>query len=103
MQEVLENWQAKHSDVLVSPMRKPPYVSRRDSPANVFRKEIEKAEAEGVSRDQLVLQLTNSDVSHLKRDASLAVTDISFADGVMRFLGVRVEEGAVSKSAIQRL
>ena len=84
-------------------MRKPPYVPRRDSPANIFRKEIEKAEAEGVSRDQMVLQLTLNDVNHLKRDGSLPIADISFADGVMRYLGVRVEEGSVSKSAIQRL
>ena len=84
-------------------MRKPPYVARRDSPANVFRKEIEKAEAEGIARDQMVLQFTLNDVNHLKRDGSLAITDISFADGVMRYLGVRIEEGAVTKSVLQRL
>lgn len=83
-------------------MRKPPYVARRDSPANIFRKEIEKAEAEGVSRDDMVLKFTLNDANHLKRDGSLPVADISFADGVMRYLGVRIEEGAVTKSVLQR-
>lgn len=73
----------------------------RRAPASAhFRKQIEAAEADGVQRDDMLLRLTLSDVSHLKRDRDLAVTDISFKDGVMRYLGVRVEQGGVTDSAL---
>jgi hypothetical protein len=49
----------------------------------------------------MVLRLTLTDVSKLKRDTSLAVADISFSSGAMRFLGVRVEEGGVAESVLQ--
>jgi hypothetical protein len=72
------------------------------APAVQFRAEIEKAEADGVARDTLLLRLTIGDANKLKRDNSLAVTDISFADGVMWFLGVKTEQGGVAVSALQR-
>lgn len=75
---------------------------RRTSSAERFRSEIEQAEAEGVAREDMVLELTLSDVSQLKRDPSLAVADIGFADGVMRFLGVRIQEGGVTESRLVR-
>ena len=50
----------------------------------------------------MVLRLTLSDVAHLKRDASLALEDISFRDGVMRFLGVQIEPGGVAESVLER-
>jgi hypothetical protein len=65
-----------------------------------FRREIEKAEAAGVPRDEMSLQLTLSDVSQIRRDRSLAVEDISFAGGVMRFLGVKIQEGGVAVSVL---
>lgn len=68
--------------------------------AAYFRSEIEKAEAAGATREDMILKLTLSDMSRLRRDRSLSVTDISFADGVMRFLGVRVDEGGVAVSAL---
>lgn len=74
----------------------------RRSSAAQFRREIEKAEADGVSREDMMLRLTLSDVTHLKRDPELAVSDISFADGVMRFLGVKVEQGGVATSILDR-
>ena len=40
------------------------------------------------------------DVSHLRRDRSLAVDDLSFAGGVMKFLGVIVREGGVTASKL---
>jgi hypothetical protein len=72
------------------------------SPAARFRTEIEKAAAEGVARDEMTLHLTYSDVTRLKRDAQVPLPDITFADGVMRFLGVRVEQGGVAASALER-
>lgn len=74
--------------------------ARLQDAATYFRSEIEKAEAAGASRDEMILRLTLSDVSRLRRDRNLAVTDISFVDGVMRFLGVRVDEGGVSASVL---
>jgi hypothetical protein len=65
-----------------------------------FRNEIEKAEAAGAVRADMILRLTLSDVSRLRRDRNIAVTDISYVDGVMRFLGVRVDEGGVTTSVL---
>jgi hypothetical protein len=73
---------------------------RRPSAAIRLRSQIEKAEAAGVDRPEMTLRLTHADASHLKRDPELAVSDITFTDGVMRFLGVKVEEGGVAESAL---
>ncbi|HEX6859002.1 MAG TPA: hypothetical protein VF138_02210 [Caulobacteraceae bacterium] len=48
----------------------------------------------------MLLRLTHGDASELKRDRTLAVEDISFADGVMRFLGVKAELGGVTSSRL---
>jgi hypothetical protein len=81
-------------------MKPMPIHSRRTSPAVRFRDQIEMAEADGFGRPQMMLRMTHADASLLKRDPSLAVSDISFADGIMRFLGVRVEEGGVAESVL---
>lgn len=65
-----------------------------------FRAAIEKAEAGGASRADMVLRLTLRDVADLKRDRSVAIEDISFADGVMRYIGVRVAPGGVAVSVL---
>ncbi len=77
----------------------PPPPGRR-SPAGRLREQIEKAEATGLGRPQMMLRLTHADASLLKRDPELAVSDISFSDGVMRFLGVKVEAGGVTVSEL---
>jgi hypothetical protein len=77
-------------------------VAQRAVAAIHFRAEIEKAEAEGVAREDMTLRLTLNDVNQLRRDASLAVADISFAGGVMRYLGVKVEQGGVGQSVLVR-
>jgi hypothetical protein len=71
-------------------------------PAVVFREAIEKAEAEGVKKAKMTLRLTLRDDSDLKRDRTLAVSDISFVDGEMRFLGVKVEPGGVVTSVLDQ-
>jgi hypothetical protein len=78
----------------------PPPPIQRGSPAGLLRGAIEAAEAAGVARAKMVLRLTLGDVIKLKRDASLAVADISFAGGVMRYLGVEVEQGGVAESVL---
>lgn len=83
-------------------MKPPPPSPARVSAAKRLRHAIEAADAEGIQRKDMVLRLTLSDVAHLKRDASLALEDISFRDGVMRFLGVQIEPGGVAESVLER-
>lgn len=82
--------------------RPEPHPTGRRSPAAMFRSQIEAAEGEGVAREDMTLRLTLTDVSQLKRDTSLAVSDISYANGVMRFLNVQVTQGNVTESKLDR-
>lgn len=77
-------------------------ASRRAVAAVHFRTEIEKAEAEGVAREDMTLRLTLNDVNQLRRDNNLPVADISYAGGVMRYLGVKIEQGGVAESMLTR-
>lgn len=61
-----------------------------------LRSAIEKALAEGAASADLVLTLTQRDNAALRRDPSVPLEDVSFLNGEMRYLGVRVEAGAVS-------
>jgi hypothetical protein len=79
---------------------RPPPVLPPSPPGALFRAAIEKAVADGISPSGLLLQLTRRDASKLKRDRSIAIADISFADGEMRYLGVRVTEDDVASSAL---
>ena len=83
-------------------MARPATIARRGPPGPVFRKEIEAAEADGVHRNDMTLRLTLSDVTALKRDRDLPVADISFTGGVMRYLGVKIEQGGVPESVLDR-
>jgi hypothetical protein len=89
-------------DTTASRRRPSPIPTGRRSPAAIFRREIEAAEAEGVDRADMKLSLTLSDLSLLKRDPTLAVSDISFAGGVMRFLQVEVAQGGATESKLER-
>jgi hypothetical protein len=77
-------------------------VSRNVSTAIGLRREIEKAEADGVLKDDMTLELTLQDVSNLKRDRTLALTDIGFVSGSMSFLGVKIVQGGYSASVLRR-
>ena len=85
-------------------MKTPPSTARTSvrSPAVRLRAEIEAAIAEGLDCEDMPLRLTLGDVSRLKTDSNLAVSDISFVGGEMRFLGVRVEQGGVPASVLNR-
>ena len=80
----------------------PAQSPRRKPPGQHFRSAIEAAEADGVARGDMTLRLTLSDVSALKRDRTLALEDISFSGGVMRYLGVEVAQGGVTESVLDR-
>jgi hypothetical protein len=72
------------------------------APAELFRDQIEAAVAEGVAPEDMTLKLTLGDTHKLKRDPKVALADISFAGGVMRYLGVKVEQGGVPESTLDR-
>ena len=76
--------------------------ARRPPPGPLFRAQIEAAEAEGAHRDDMTLRLTLNDVTKLKRDPDLPLADLSFTGGVMRYLGVKVEQGGVAESVLDR-
>ena len=67
-----------------------------------LRAAIEQAEADGVAKDDMVLRLTLRDESDLKRDRSIPLEEIRYADGVMTFLGVKVETSGVTTSILDR-
>ena len=77
--------------------------------AEISRRRIQKlrdliaaAEREGAKPADLLLHLTLGDASEIKRDRSVATDEISFRDGEMRFVGVKVLEGGVSVSRLDR-
>jgi hypothetical protein len=72
----------------------------KPNPGETFRSEIHKAKLGGVDPSALLLRLTRSDMSRLKRDRNLGVGDISFLDGEMHFLDVLVSEGEVAVSSL---
>ena len=76
----------------------PPPVPARDR----LRREIEQAVAAGHALDDMTLKLSLNDVAHLKRDRTLPVADITFTGGVMRYLGVKVDQGGVTESTLDR-
>lgn len=73
----------------------------RASSAIGFRTQIEAALAEGHTLDDLTLHLTLGDASKMKADPKVPLADINFAGGVMRYLGVKVEQGGVTVSALE--
>ena len=64
---------------------------------------ISTAEHEGVPAADMLLRLTSRDASALKRHPAVAEHEISFVMGEMRFLGVKVEEGGITVSVLERV
>ena len=83
-------------------MSKAPTSRPGDTPDKRFRGQIEAAVAQGVAPEDMTLKLTLRDASRLTRDPKTPLADISFADGTMRFLGVKIEQGGVAESALVR-
>lgn len=61
------------------------------------------ADRKGADPADLLLHLTHRDAALLKRSPAVAMEEISFLGGEMRFLGVKVEVGAVTVSALSGL
>ncbi|HTX47972.1 MAG TPA: hypothetical protein VME40_01160 [Caulobacteraceae bacterium] len=84
------------------PTPKPlPPIKPRVPIAIRLRDAIAEAEAEGHARPEMTLHLTRADDSLLRRDRSVAVGDIRFVDGAMRYLDVRVVVDGVAASALE--
>ena len=80
--------------------RPPPPPPKALPPAQRFKAEIEKRTEEGASPADLLLRLTRGDAAKLRRDPSVSLDDLSFADGEMRYLGVKVSEGGTDASVL---
>ncbi len=72
----------------------------RVAPAERFRREIEAAVAGGADPGSMTLRMTLVDGNRLRRDRAIPVADLSFQGGVMRYLGVKVEEGGIDASTL---
>lgn len=68
--------------------------------ADAFSREIDAAAQDGVDREAMTLNLTLNDLNELKRDRAVALEDISFTAGQMRFKGVKVKAGGVPASTL---
>ncbi len=66
-----------------------------------LRTAIVRAEDEGVVRGDMLLRLTFRDASLIKRSPAVSVDEVSFANGEMRFLGVRIVAGPVALSRLE--
>jgi hypothetical protein len=66
-----------------------------------LRSAIDKAETQGIGRGDMLLHLTLRDESVIKRSRSVGVDEISFADGEMRFVGVRVVVTSDAMSSLE--
>ena len=71
-------------------------------PAVLFRRWISEALAGGERPADLSLRLTRGDAQRLRRDTDVPLDAISYSGGEMRFLGVKVIEGDVDASALER-
>jgi hypothetical protein len=79
---------------------RPPPITPPPAPGKTFRAAIEQARLDGIEPSALLLRLTLGDVSRLKRDRAIPADEISFADGEMRYLGVKVVSGDIAASAL---
>jgi hypothetical protein len=66
-----------------------------------LRSAIDKAETQGIDRGDMLLHLTLRDESVIKRSRSVGVDEISFADGEMRFIGVKVVVTSEAMSSLE--
>lgn len=77
-------------------------ISSPPPPAVLFRRRIEEALNEGVLVGDMALHLTHGDARRLRRDADVPLEAISYSGGAMHFLGVRVVEGGIDASVLER-
>ena len=79
-----------------------PQTPVTDARIDQIRKWIATADREGLLRADLQLHLSHRDLSGLKRSPGVGIDEISFLNGVMRFLGIEVVDAAASPSRLDR-
>ena len=75
-------------------------VNTRGPTIDDLREAVAKGEADGVSRETMALRLTFRDESLIKRSPDVGLDEVSFVDGQMRFVGVRVIVGNIPVSVL---
>ena len=85
----------------MSKKKQPPVLPASPSIADL-RGAIDAALADGMKRKDLVLHLPLRDECRIKRSPDVAMEEVSFGDGGMSFLGIRVISGAVTVSMLDR-
>lgn len=71
-------------------------------PAALFQRRIQDALTDGAVVADMTLRLTLGDARRLRRDTAVPLEAISYHDGAMHFLGVKVIEGGVEASVLER-
>jgi hypothetical protein len=66
-----------------------------------LRTAIDRAETSGIDRGDMLLHLTFRDEAMIKRSRSVGVDEVSFADGQMRFMGVKVVVASGGASSLE--
>lgn len=80
----------------------PPHTPATDARIDQVRNWIARADREGLLRADMQLHLSHRDLSGLKRSPAVATDEISFLNGVMRFLDIEVVDAAASASRLAR-
>ena len=62
---------------------------------------IDRAETSGIAKGDMLLHLTFRDEAMIKRSRLVGVDEVSFADGQMRFMGVKVVVASGGASSLE--
>ncbi len=81
----------------------PPRTKTAAESVAAFRGAIAQALQDGIGADDMTLHLTLGDAACLRKDRSIPIEDISFSGGEMRLLGVKVNSGGITASALEQI
>lgn len=93
---------AKEAAAAAKPPRNPNNYTVPAAGVEGLRKVIATAQADGVANRHLTLHLSRRDLAILKRSPDVAVHEIRFADGEMKFLDIKVAADPVDLSCLER-
>lgn len=85
-----------------APSGKSPPNKPGQPPSVVFQRQIQDALTGGAGLADLTLRLTLGDARRLRRDTAVPLEAIRYHDGAMHFLGVKVVEGGIEASVLER-
>jgi hypothetical protein len=85
---------------MATPQSPSPKTGSSRKPHASFHEAVQDAVSAGVAPEAMTLRLTHRDAAMLRRDPKVPVEAISFVDGEMRLLGVKVVTGGVAVSGL---